>query len=81
MSPRTPITTLLLAAGLPRPSRRRSPRPEQRHVDRRLLRTVLEITWLKDANLAATNTFGLAYNIDLGNHPNDVYGPSYSEII
>ena len=28
--------------------------------------TVLKITWTADANLAATNTFGLAYNTNLG---------------
>lgn len=28
--------------------------------------TDLNITWLSNANLAATNTFGLAYNVDLG---------------
>jgi hypothetical protein len=42
---------------------------------------VLNITWLQDANLAASNTFGLAYNTDLGNHPNDSYGPNYPERI
>lgn len=41
---------------------------------------VLNITWLRDANLAATNTFGLPYDTDLGNHPSDSYG-AYSEII
>ena len=43
--------------------------------------TDLDITWLADANLAASNTFGLAYNTDLGNHPSDSTGPSYSETI
>lgn len=28
--------------------------------------TDLNVTWLADANLAATNTFGLATNVDLG---------------
>jgi len=43
--------------------------------------TVLKITWLADANLAATNSFGLAYNTNLGDYPGDPYGPSYSEHI
>lgn len=43
--------------------------------------TNLNITWLKDANLAASNTFGLPYETDLGHYPNDVTGSSYSEII
>lgn len=42
---------------------------------------VLDITWLQDANLAATNTFGLPYNTNLGNHPTDSYGASYNETI
>lgn len=42
---------------------------------------VLNITWLADANLAASNIFGLSYDTDLGNHPNDVRGPSYTELI
>jgi hypothetical protein len=42
---------------------------------------VLNVTWLQDANLAATNTFGLAYSTNLGDHPNDVYGPTYTEMI
>ncbi len=43
--------------------------------------TVLEITWLANANLAASNSFGLAYNTDLGDYPGDPYGPSYTEHI
>jgi len=35
--------------------------------------TVLDITWLKNANLAASNTFGLAYNTYLDPHPDDSY--------
>ncbi len=31
--------------------------------------TDLQITWLANANLAATNTFGLAKNVDLGPIP------------
>lgn len=34
--------------------------------------TVLDITWLKDANLIASNSFGLSYGTDLGPHPADV---------
>ena len=43
--------------------------------------TILNITWLADANLAASNTFGLPYDTDLGDHPNDSYGSSYTERI
>jgi hypothetical protein len=45
--------------------------------------SVLAITWLADANLAASNTFGLPYNTDLGMHPNDSSYPTstYSNII
>lgn len=43
--------------------------------------TVLDITWLANANLAASNTFGLTYNTNLGNYPGDPYGPSYTEQI
>jgi len=42
---------------------------------------VLDLTWLRDANLAASNTFGIPYNTNLGNHPNDSYGANYDEII
>ena len=42
---------------------------------------VLDITWLADANLAASNTFGLPYNMDLGDHPNDSYAATYTELI
>jgi hypothetical protein len=34
---------------------------------------VLNVTWQKNANLAASNSFGLAYNTELGNHPNTLY--------
>ena len=43
--------------------------------------TVSGLMWAQDANLAATNTFGLAYNTDLGDYPGDPYGPSYTEQI
>lgn len=43
--------------------------------------TVLDITWLKDANLAASNTFGLTYNTPLGDHPSDSWAASYDETI
>lgn len=42
---------------------------------------VLDITWLKDANLASSNTFGLPYDADLGDHPLDPYAPNYTEQI
>ena len=42
---------------------------------------VLDVTWIANANLAASNTFGLAYNTDLGDYPGDPYGPSYPEEI
>lgn len=42
---------------------------------------VLDVTWIANANLAASNTFGLAYNSDLGDYPGDPYGPSYTEQI
>lgn len=32
------------------------------------------LTWLADANLAATNTFGLPVGVDLGIHPSDTIG-------
>ena len=37
--------------------------------------------WIKDFNLAASNTFGLAYSTDLGDHPSDSYAASYAEQI
>ncbi len=43
--------------------------------------TTLDITWIADANLAASNTFGLAYNTNLGDHPNDSYAANYTEQI
>ncbi|HEC16172.1 MAG TPA: DUF1566 domain-containing protein [Sedimenticola sp.] len=39
------------------------------------------LMWLQDANLAASNSFGLSYNTDLGDHPGDSYGSSYAEKI
>jgi len=42
---------------------------------------VLDVTWIANANLAASNTFGLAYNTDLGDYPGDPYGSSYTEQI
>jgi len=41
--------------------------------------TVLGITWLADANLAASNTFGLATGTSLGTYPGDPSG--YNGII
>lgn len=35
--------------------------------------TVLNITWIADANLASNNSFGLPCNANLGNHPGDAY--------
>jgi len=35
---------------------------------------VLDITWLQNANLAATETFGLSTGVSLGTHPNDTSG-------
>ena len=35
---------------------------------------VLNITWLQDATLAASNTFGLATGTNLGTHPSDTSG-------
>ena len=42
---------------------------------------VLDITWLADANLAASNTFGLPYSTDLGMHPNDTASSSYPTVV
>ena len=40
--------------------------------------TVLNVTWIANANLAATNTFGLATGVDLGTIPGvNTYGGSY----
>ena len=40
--------------------------------------TDLQITWLANANLAATNTFGLAKNVDLGPIPGvNTFGENY----
>jgi hypothetical protein len=36
--------------------------------------TTLDITWLADANLAASNPFGLNYSTDLGTYPGDPSG-------
>ena len=41
----------------------------------------LDITWIANANLTATNSFGLAYNTNLGDHPSDVAGWRYDELI
>ena len=38
--------------------------------------TVLDITWLADANLAASNTFGLQAGVSLGPYPGDPSGYS-----
>ena len=35
---------------------------------------VLDITWLSNANLAASNTFGLSTGVSLGTHPSDTSG-------
>ncbi len=37
---------------------------------------VLDITWLSNANLAASNTFGLSTNVNLGTHSSDTSGVS-----
>lgn len=42
---------------------------------------VLDITWIANGNLAASNTFGLAYNNNLGDHPNDSWASNYVEEI
>lgn len=39
------------------------------------------ISWVANANLAASNTFGLAYDTNLGDNPEDPYGPNYIEQI
>ena len=33
----------------------------------------LDITWLSDANLIASNSFGLAYDTELGDHPSTTF--------
>ena len=43
--------------------------------------TVLDVTWLADANLAASETFGLPYGADLGDHPADAGAAAYEETI
>lgn len=73
------LTTLTLAAGLCI-----SGAAQATLIDRGgglIYDDVLNVTWLQNTNLAASNTFGLAYNTDLGNHPNDSEGASYSELI
>lgn len=40
-----------------------------------------DITWIANANLAASNTFGLSYDTDLGNHPGDTWASNYTEQI
>jgi len=39
------------------------------------------ITWIANFNLAASNTFGLSYSTNLGDHPDDSYGSLYTEQI
>ena len=39
--------------------------------------TDLNITWLANANLAVTNTFGLATGVNLGSTPGNTFGGSY----
>ena len=39
-----------------------------------------DITWIADFNLAATNTFGLPYSTDLGDHPDDSWGAYIEQI-
>ena len=36
----------------------------------------LDITWVADANLAASNSFGLTYGVNLGMYPSDASGVS-----
>ncbi|MEE9494267.1 MAG: hypothetical protein V3W04_12910 [Gammaproteobacteria bacterium] len=43
--------------------------------------TERDITWLADANLVASNSFGLRYDTDLGNHPLDPGAAAQSERI
>lgn len=43
--------------------------------------TVSGLMWTKDANLAASNNFGLSYNTNLGDHASDSYASSYTESI
>ncbi len=40
-----------------------------------------DITWIANANLAASNSFGLAYGTNLGAHPLDINTSSYTGII
>lgn len=40
-----------------------------------------DITWIADFNLAAINSFGLSYDTNLGDHPDDSYGYVYTEQI
>ena len=42
--------------------------------------TVLDVTWLRDANLISNNNFGLSYGVDLGDHPADNDGPNSNYI-
>ncbi len=39
------------------------------------------LMWMQDANLGASNTFGLTYDTDLGDYSGDTYGSSYTEVI
>jgi len=41
---------------------------------------VADLTWLADANLAASNTFGLQTGVNLGSHPLDSRNNGYSVI-
>lgn len=85
MNSRLTITGVLLAAGqiatLPAQAALHARDLNSDSVTDAYYDTVLDITWLADANLAATNTFGLSTNTNLGDHPDDSYGPSYDEII
>ena len=42
---------------------------------------VRDISWVANANRVASNTFGLAYNTDLGDYPGDPSGYQYTEQI
>lgn len=74
-----PLTSLALAAGL-----LISGAVQATLIDRGgglIYDDVLDITWLQDANLAASNTFGLPYNANLGDHPDDSWAANYIEYI
>jgi hypothetical protein len=40
-----------------------------------------DITWISNANLATTNSFGLAYDSNLGAHPSDINTNNYTGLI